>query len=480
MIEDARSDLIDALADEQRPIPVDDARDIAGDNKIVAESVINQHAQTDTYDGEEYVVSVEGGPTYTVNDLTDADDSAEAAESAESAEEDEQDPDTSDDSETAQATAQAGSWEETGDRDLYEVNGLRIDVDPAEMLVGQPTGEEFERVPKLTNGHDRIPNEPSSYMAIPIGGGRTSKEAIGRVMGEMNRPLLLEGEAGSGKNLAIDVFEFETNRPKYRINFGTDTSVFDLVGEKDLIDGESYYILGKLAKPAMFGGTVIFDEVNMVSGDVSSFVHGVTEEPGSRSLELRGAGITLTDLPVSQDEIERYGSWYDAAREKWDPEQHVGRYIHPEFRVTATANPLGYADTKSMNAAFRDRFVVLEHPYLTQTSESEGPSTDALNTPTNPQKGIQREAALLTEETGVPEETALALVDTVAVLREAREQNSAISCPVTHRTLLKTVEFAGPNEEFMPFRDAFEIVLTGHASTPQDRQYISDTIADEL
>lgn len=479
MFKDAKTDLIDALNENDGPVSLSEARAVAGDNKIVAESAINQYATTAEYDGEEYVTAIEGGPSFTVNDLEDAD-ASEAAETDTEPETIEEDASPSAEREPDESNDSDASWAASDDRDLYEINGIRIDADPHDYLVGEPTGEDHYGLPILTNGLDMIPNEPKSYMPLPVGGGRDSEETIGRVMGVMNRPLLLEGDAGTGKNLGIDTFQFETHRSKFRINFGADVSVFDLIGEKDLVDGESYYILGKLAKPALFGGTVIFDEVNMVSGDVSSFIHGVTEEPGNRSLELRGTGVTLTDIPVDRDEIDRYGSWYEAARRKWTAEEHLGVYIHPEFKVTATCNPLDYADTKSMNAAFRDRFVVLEHPYLTETTAAGGPSSKNLNTPTNPSKGVEREAALLADSTGIDRDDALALVDFVAVLREARREANAITCPITHRSLLKIVELAGVDQEFMPFKDATEIVLTGHAATKSDKQYIKDAIADEL
>lgn len=478
MFENATDELAEALSAVNEPIPLDEAREIVSDSSIVAEGAINNNGVTAEYQGVEYLTGVEGGPSYDVGDI--GSDSSEGSESGSEEVEPSGDPNPSPEPATSSDASGGVQWDSSEGLDTYDVNGIRIASDPEEHLVGDRTGEDHYGLPKLTNGIDKIPNEPKSYMPIPLGGGRDSEEIIGRVLGELNRPLLLEGEAGTGKNLVLDVFGYESKRPKYRVNFGTDVSVFDLVGEKDIRDGESYYILGKMAKPAMFGGLVILDEVNMASGDTSSFLHGIAEEPGSRSLELRGTGRTLTDIPVSQDEIERYGSWYDAARKKWDSEKHLGRYIHPEFRVAATCNPLGYADTKPMNSAFRDRFVVLQHPYLTQVDGSSGPSSDSLSAPSSPAKGVKREAALLTEETGVPEREAQALVDFVAMLREARRQANAISCPITHRSLLKTVELAGPKEEFMPLVDALKLVLEGHAATKQDKQYVRDAIADEL
>jgi len=458
MFDDAKADLTEALKQNQAPITVDTARDVVDGGEIVAESAISQYATTADHDGVTYVTGIESGPSFDVTDLN-----GEApSDGSDTAPEPVDDKDDASDVEMAQAapeTAQSDVDASVSDLDLFEVNGILITVDPEEELVGEPTGDDWYGLPKLTNGHDSIPNETTPYFPVEVSpGNRDSEEWMGRVLGEHCRPLLFEGEAGTGKNRGIARAASATNRPTQRTNFGSDVSVFDLVGEKEIADGQTYYILGDQARAAMFGHIGIWDEVNMVTGDTSSFLHGLAEEPGNRSLELRGTGVTLTDIPVSDDELDRYGSWYEAARRKWDADKHLGKYIHPEFRITATCNPLDYADTKSMNDAFRDRFVVVEHPYLDP----------------------QRESALLAEETGADPSDVRSLADLANVLREARAQANAHQTPITHRSLLKTVEMAGPDEGFMSFRDAALNVMVDHASTKKDKQYIRDTIQDEI
>lgn len=462
MFEDAKNDLTDALNANESPLTMAEAREAVDGGEIVAESAINQYATVVEHGGEKLVTGIDGGPSFTVNDTPDEETSSEGPQTAPEPEQVREDQSDTVEDEIPEEDRTGGSWDADDDLDLYEVNGILITADPGEELIGEPTGEDWNGVPVLTNGHDGIPNETTPYFPVEVSpGNRDTEQWAGRVLGHEDgdpRPLLLEGEAGTGKNSLVARMASATNRVTQRTNFGSDVSVFDLVGEKEIADGVTYYILGDQAKAAMFGHVAIWDEVNMVTGDTSSFLHGLAEEPGNRSLELRGTGVTLTDIPVSRDEIDRYGSWYEAARSKWNAEEHLGKYIHPEFRITATSNPLDYADTKSMNDAFRDRFTVVEHPYLSPS----------------------READLLAEETGTDPSAVEPLTKLAQVLREARQKANAHQTPITHRSLLKTVEMAGPREGWMSFRDAAMNVMVDHASTKKDKQYIKDAIADEL
>lgn len=463
MFEDARDDLIDVLSANEEPISATDAKAQCDANDIMVESVINRYATVEQIDSTDTIVAIEGGPSFE-EEVEESD--SETPSDAESDDVSDSDSEESNATEATPESTQETTAARTIDSDagtdpdnLFEVNGIRITCDPARELVGEPTGDDWNGLPVLTNGHDKVPNQTTPYFPVEVSpGNRDSEEWAGRVLGTMCKPLLWEGESGTGKNQNIDHALNETNRIKQRTNFGSDVSVFDMVGEKDFDDEGSYYILGDIAKAAMFGHTSIWDEVNMVTGDISSFLHGLAEEPGSRSLELRGTGVTLTDIPVDPEEIEDHGSWYLAAREKWTAEEHLGQYIHPEFRVAATCNPVDYAGTKQMNDAFRDRFTVVEHPYLDPDME----------------------AALLAEETEANADDVKPLTRLAKSLRESREHNNIPGCPITHRALLQTVEVAGPAEEWMTFKEAALNVMVETASEPQDKDYIKDAISDEL
>jgi len=332
--------------------------------------------------------------------------------------------------------------EHSGATDYHDLAGISVTIDPASQLVGPPTDRTYMGVPVREPGPKQVPSVRTAYHPSTMAGGRDSEEVIARAIGELDKPVLLEGEAGTGKNTAILTVADHTNRPVTRMNFGADTSVFDLVGEKDLVGGDTVYVLGELAKAALFGWIFVADEINMAEGDVTSHLHAICEEAGRRRLTLRGTGRTLTDLPQG---------------ETWDPERHLGRYIHPAFRFVATANPLSYAGTKELNDAFRSRFVVLPIEYLPAEAEAE----------------------LLIEETGVDATTARRLTAVAERLREAHRRDE-LETPISHRELLKVIEMAGPNEEFMTIGEAAELLLVGHATLKLDEATIRDTITAEL
>jgi len=238
----------------------------------------------------------------------------------------------------------------------------------------------------------------------------------------------------------------------YRQEFGSDTSVMDVVGEKDLTGaGGTYYILGKAAKAAMFGGVYVADEIAMATGSVTSYLHPLFEDQGSRELELRGTGRTLHDLPAGVE---------------WDPSEHLGEYIHPDFYAVGTTNPPHYADVSPMNDALRSRCMVIEHPYLA------GDPTDS--------DGVETEAELVAAETGADAEAVTPIVELAALLRQARREGNDIQSPIGHREIRDTVELAGPAEEFMSFQAAARIKFCGQASLKQDKQYIADSVEEEL
>ncbi|MDR5655787.1 MoxR family ATPase [Halodesulfurarchaeum sp. HSR-GB] len=333
------------------------------------------------------------------------------------------------------------------------INGIRVDVDPDRLLAGEPTGEQVNGIRKLDPGHPAIPETAVPYFPAELPDvPRDTEETFYRAL-SLDKPVILEGEAGTGKNHLIRTVAATVNHPVYRQEFGAETSVFDVVGEKDL-DGQggTYYILGEAAKAAIFGGLYVADELNMATGSVTAALHPLFEDRGKRELHLRGVGRTLRDLPRG---------------EIWNPDEHLGRYIHPDFHATATINPLHYADTAELNDALRSRCVVIEHPYLAASEDDRA--------------GIETEVELLEAETGAPDTEKLRdLVRFAAVLREARREANAIATPIGHRELRDTVEMAGPNEEFMDFAAAARVKFVGQAAMKSDKQFIRDAIADEL
>lgn len=326
-------------------------------------------------------------------------------------------------------------------------DGVRVTVDPDEFCVGGIYSESPHGMPVATQSPDKyVPNGDSTYISVSRPGFIDSSVDVEQKLGN-NEPVLLEGEAGTGKNTLLDKIAGKSNIPAYRYNFGLDSSVYDLICEKEIIEGETVTVLGDLSMAVIFGGVFIGDEINMVEGDITSHIHNITEEVGKRRFKLIGTGKTLVDLP---DGV------------KWDPDKHLGEYIHPAFRFAGTANPITYGGTGEMNYAFRSRFsiVPLEHP-----------------SPSN-------EAALLSDSTGVDEEVALTLTkDVASELRDMYRggggnsiRAGTIDCPITFRQLESTLNYKKKNNTSL--EDAVRAEIIPFAQTQMDRDAISDAVDD--
>lgn len=209
------------------------------------------------------------------------------------------------------------------------------------MEPGTGTGKKYEELEILNDvGHPLVPDEPT-YFRRRIEGHKSDVQLLTRDLSHDTpkgvKNVLLEGRPGVGKNaMAKDVCA-NTNRPHIRIPVGSGIRYEDLVGHyTPTPDGGLEWKDGMLTTAVRYGYVVVFDEIDMATGDITSPLHQITEEPGDRELVVRQTGEVI------------------------EP--------HPEFRVIATKND-GLAGAKQMNAAFRDRFSEMEVPYLTEEAE---------------------------------------------------------------------------------------------------------------
>jgi nitric oxide reductase NorQ protein len=443
LTDEPKSQLADALAQNNAALSVSEAKDTIDGGDLLAEQVLRE-AETVEAGGETWVVQVGDSPEFSPPQQDGAEEAQADAEEVES----EEDPSPSAQVETDESPLDGVQAEE---QETFMLAGLQIDVDPEEQLVGEQVDTGPYGMPKLVNSHPAVPESRIPYFPSDLDDINRDTEEVFRRALALDKPVILEGEAGTGKNQLIDATGAELNVAVYRQEFGVDTTVFDVVGEKDL-DGEggTTYVLGKATKAAMFGGIYVADELNMASGSVTSYLHPLFEDEGKRELELRGTGRTLRPLPGD---------------EEWDPAKHLGRYIHPHFYAVGTQNPLHYADTQEQNDALRSRCTVIEHPYLAESEADEA--------------GIGAEAKLTAAETGADPEDVKPVVRLAAVLREARKKGNDLSVPIGHREIRDTVDLAGPEQEFMSFEEAARVKFVGQASLKQDKQFIEDTIDEE-
>lgn len=323
----------------------------------------------------------------------------------------------------------------------YDLNGLRVTSNPEKHLVGPRIDQKSHGLTILSDApRKRVPNVITEYVPSHLPGRVNPIDEAGSKL-EDGIPIAFEGEAGTGKNTLFDTLHGKTNRPLYRSNLGLDTSIYDLSNDRDVINGTTVNNLGDLSMAATFGGTWLADEVNMLEGDISSHIHAAAEEPGKRTVDIFGTDRVLTDLP---DDIE------------WDPEKHLGHYIHPDFCVAGTMNPLTYSSVKEMNNAFRGRFSVKTLDYMGESEES----------------------GLLADDVGVDTAVAEKLVSNLASELRAMYRNDELRCPISYRQLLFTLTYY--KEHSVPLDTAAEAELIGYAQLPGDKTAIEDAINDEL
>jgi len=137
----------------------------------------------------------------------------------------------------------------------------------------------------------------------------------------------LKGPAGSGKTLAVHKLA-ELNKKKLAV-ITADGGLRrrDMIGQREMINGTTYFEAGEFASAARNGDWALIDEVSMAEADALGFLLGMTDRCGS-------VGSTFT---IGGKVID----------------------VHPDFRCFITRNP-GYAGTKTMNEALKDRFYTFE------------------------------------------------------------------------------------------------------------------------
>jgi midasin (ATPase involved in ribosome maturation) len=171
--------------------------------------------------------------------------------------------------------------------------------------------------------------------AIPVDLSKEEYESIALGI-DKNLPILLIGEAGTGKTSIARYLAFRRKQGYVRINMHGYATPDELIGSKSIRGGATYHEDGVLVNAMRKGYLVVLDEVNATPADCLFVLHGLLDEDKR---------ITLPN----------------------------GEIIHPhkDFRFMATMNP-EYEGTKSLNRAFIDRFpIILTIDTLTPEKEKE-------------------------------------------------------------------------------------------------------------
>jgi len=178
--------------------------------------------------------------------------------------------------------------------------------------------------------------------------------------GEYQGLLTLEGHAGTGKDVIVDMFCNKTRRPKFTFDCSKWTTEFDLSQDVSLAaeDGASYTIKEDsiIVKAIQTPGAVIyFNEFNAMPQTAQMFLHSLFDGKRQITLKVSGSRVVTAHPTVIAIGSMNVGPGYvgtnmpqEATRSRMRPT----RVNYPEFaRKDSTGKILSYSGSEALRAA---------------------------------------------------------------------------------------------------------------------------------
>lgn len=218
---------------------------------------------------------------------------------------------------------------------VYKKDGFGTSTLPADDGTDDDDDEDDASTP-ATPAKDNWDLDPQYYFMPPV--AKDMEIAI-----DAGKNIFAVGPAGSGKSsLFVRIFK-DRGISAMVVSFHGEVSVFDLVGGKDLVNGNTVWVDGILPICMRKGIPLIIDEADATPPDVQFVLHPV----------LMGQPLLLT--------------------------RNGAEYVNPEpgFLICASGNTVGrgddsglYVGTNVLNEAYLDRYgMVFDHWYMPPEEE---------------------------------------------------------------------------------------------------------------
>ena len=210
---------------------------------------------------------------------------------------------------------------------------------------------------RLESDLDRIETEP--YYE-PVGG----EVALFEAAWASRVPVLLKGPTGCGKTRFVEYMAWRLARPLVTVSCHDDLTASDLVGRYLIVDNQTVWVDGPLARAVRSGSLCYLDEIVEARKDTTVVIHALADSRRILPMEKRGE---LLRAP-------------------------------PEFMLVLSYNPGYQSVLKELKHSTRQRFVAIEFDY---------PRADL-------------EAKIVVTETGIDAPTAERLVKFAAMTRNLK------------------------------------------------------------
>ncbi|KSU85301.1 MoxR-like ATPase [Fictibacillus enclensis] len=190
---------------------------------------------------------------------------------------------------------------------------------------------------KLKNFRNNLLNRTSDYQHLIGNKGYTSEnqeivsDAVIALL--MGKNVLLKGPTGSGKTKLAEYLSFLFQQPLHSINCSVDLDAEALLGHKTITyengHSEIEFIPGPVTKAAVNGHFLYIDEINVSKPETLPILNGILDYRRTVTNPFTGELLKASE----------------------------------GFNVIAAINE-GYIGTVPLNEALKNRFVVIEVPYI--------------------------------------------------------------------------------------------------------------------